>query len=89
LYFISPYLYLKESVLSYDQLSEQLYDHVKLSQHLLLSLMLITKTINTASIRLTTHIEAVDKVEDKALVYIEAVEEAHTREINVIEETRE
>jgi hypothetical protein len=35
-----------------------------------------------ASIRLTIHIEAVDKVEDKALVYIEAVEEVYTREIN-------
>jgi hypothetical protein len=45
--------------------------------------------MNTASIRLTTHIEAVDKVEDKASVYTEAVEEPHTKEINVIEETRE
>ena len=49
--------------------------------------MLITKTTNTASIRLTAHIEATDEVEDKALVYIEAVEEVHTREINTIEET--
>jgi hypothetical protein len=45
--------------------------------------------MNTASIRLTTHIEAVDKAEDKALVYTEAVEEAHTKGINVIEDTRE
>jgi hypothetical protein len=61
---------------------------VKLSQHLLLSLITI-KTINTASIRLTVHIEAVDKVEDNTLVYIEAVEEVYTKEINVIEDTRE
>ena len=45
--------------------------------------------MNTASIRLTVHIEAVDKVEDKALVYIEALEELYTKEINVIEDTRE
>jgi len=42
-----------------------------------------------ASIGLTTYIEAMDKVEDKASVYIEAVEETHTTGINVIEETRE
>ncbi len=50
---------------------------------------MITKNTNTASIRLTVHIEAVDKVEDEASVYIEAVEETHTTGINVIEETRE
>ena len=61
---------------------------MKLSQHLLLNLI-TTKTTNTASIRLTAHIEAVDKVEDKASVYIEAVEELYTKEINVIEDTRE
>ena len=61
---------------------------MKLSQHLLLSLIII-KTTNTASIRLTIYIEAVDKVEDKALVYTEAVEELYTKEINVIEDTRE
>ena len=49
--------------------------------------MLITKTTNTTSIRLTVHIEATDEVEDEALVYIEAVKEAYTREINTIEET--
>src|SRR6266536_5975673 len=87
--FINLYLYLKESILSCDQLLEQLYDHVKLNQHLLLSLTLMTKNINTASIRLTVHIEAIDEVEDKASVYIEAVEETHTIGINVIEETRE
>jgi hypothetical protein len=42
--------------------------------------------MNTASIRLTVHIEAVDEVEDEASVYTEAV---HTEEISVIEETRE
>jgi len=31
----------------------------------------------------------VDKVEDKALVNIKGVEEAHTKEINTIEETKE
>jgi len=49
----------------------------------------MTENTNTASIRLTVHIEATDKVEDKASVYIEAVEETHTAGINVIEETRE
>ena len=49
----------------------------------------MTKNTNTASIGLTIHIEAVDEVEDKASVYIEAVEETHTIGINVIEETRE
>ncbi len=87
--FTSLYLHLKESILSYDQLSEQLCDHVKLNQHLLLSSTLITKNTNTASIRLTIHIEATDKVEDKALVYTEAIEETHTVRINIIEETRE
>ena len=51
--------------------------------------MLITRTINTASIRLTIYMEAVDKGEDKATVYIEAVEGAYTEEINDIEETKE
>jgi len=49
----------------------------------------MTKNTNTASIRLTVHIEAVDKIEDEALVYIEAVKETHTTGINVIEETKE
>jgi len=51
--------------------------------------MLMTKNTNTASIGLTVHIEATDKVEDKASVYIEAVEKTHTTGINVIEKTRE
>ncbi len=49
----------------------------------------MTENTNTASIRLTAHIEAVDEVEDEASVYTEAVEETHTTGINVIEETRE
>jgi len=49
----------------------------------------MTKNINIASIRLTIYIEAMDEVEDEALVYIKAVEETHTIGINVIEETRE
>ena len=76
-------------MLSYDLLLEQLYDRGKLSQHLLLSLIITTKGTNTASTRLTVYIEAADKVEDKALVNIEAVEEVYTREISNIEETRE
>jgi len=47
------------------------------------------RTINTASIRLTVYIEAVDKGKDKATVYIEAVKVAYTKEINNIEETKE
>src|SRR6266536_6125180 len=87
--FTSLYPHLKESVLSYDQPSEQPYDHVKLNQHLLLSSTLMTKNTNMASIGLTTHIEAVDKIEDEASVYTEAVKETHITGINVIEETRE
>ena len=87
--FTSLHLHLKESVLSCDRLSEQPYDHVKLNQHLLLSSTLMTENTNTANIRLTVHIEAADEVEDEASVNIEAAEEAHTGEINDIEETRE
>jgi len=76
-------------VLSYDLLSEQLYDHGKLSQHLLPSPILTTISTNTVNTRPTVYIEAADKVEDEALVNIEAAEEAHTGEINDIEETRE
>ena len=47
------------------------------------------RTINTASIGLTVYIEAVDKGEDKATVYIEAEEGVYIKEINNIEETRE
>ena len=42
-----------------------------------------------ASIRLTIYIEATDKGEDKATIYIKAVEGAYTKEINNMEETRE
>ena len=47
------------------------------------------KTTIIASIGLTAYIKAADEGEDKATVYIEAVEGAHTKEINNIEETRE
>ena len=47
------------------------------------------RTINIASIGLTAYIEAADKGEDKATIYIEAVEGVYTEEINNIEETRE
>jgi len=47
------------------------------------------RTINTASIRLTAYIEAIDKGEDEATVYTETVEEVYTKEINDMEETRE
>ena len=42
-----------------------------------------------ASIRLTVYMEAMDKGEDKAIIYIEAVEGIYTKEINDMEETRE
>ena len=47
------------------------------------------RTINTASIRLTAYMEAVDEGKDKATVYIEAVEGVYTEEINDMEETGE
>ena len=47
------------------------------------------RTINTASIRLTVYMEAVDEGEDEATIYIEAVEGAYSKEINNMEETRE
>src|SRR6266700_3202283 len=87
--FISLYLYLKEFVLNCALPLEQLCDYVKQSQYLLLSLILMIRTINTASIRLTVYIEAVDKGEDKATIYIEVVEGVYTKEINNMEETRE
>ena len=49
----------------------------------------MTRTINTASIRLTAPIEAADKVKNKTTIYIEAVEGEYIKEINNIEETRE
>ena len=51
--------------------------------------MLMIRTINIASIRLTTPIEAADKGEDKTIIYIKAVEGVYTEEINNIEETKE
>ena len=51
--------------------------------------MLMTRTINTVSIRLIAPIEAADEGEDKTTVYIEAVEGAYTEKTNNIEETRE
>ena len=51
--------------------------------------MLMTRTINTASIGLTAPIEAADKAKDETTVYIEAVEGKYTKEINDTEETRE
>ena len=87
--FISLYLYLKEFILNCALPLEQLCDHIKQSQYLLLSLILIIKTTIMASIGLTVYMEAVDEGEDEATVYIEAVEVAYTEEINDIEETRE
>ncbi len=51
--------------------------------------MLMTRTINTASIGLTVYIEAADEGEDETTVYIEAEEGVYTKEINNMEETRE
>jgi tRNA A22 N-methylase len=51
--------------------------------------MLITRTINTVSTRLTAPIEAVDKAENKTTIHIEAVEGEYTKEINNIKETKE
>ena len=89
LYFINLHLYLKKFILNYTLLLKQLYNYIKQSQHLPLSSMLMTRTINTASIRLTTPIEAVDEGEDKTTIYIKAMEGAYTKKINNIEETRE
>ena len=51
--------------------------------------MLMIRTINTASIKLTAPIEAVDEGKDKTTVYIEAVKGVYTKKINNIKETRE
>ena len=51
--------------------------------------MLMMRTINIASIRLTVPIEAINKSEDKTTVYIEAVKGAYTKEINNIKKTKE
>src|SRR6266700_8324762 len=87
--FISLYLHLKEFVLNCALPLKQLCNYIKQSQYLLLSLILMIRTINTASIRLTIYIKAADKGKDKATIYTEAVEGAYTKEINNIEETRE
>ena len=50
--------------------------------------MLITRTTNTASIRLTVPIEAADKTKNKNTVYIKAVEGEYTKEINNIKEIK-
>ena len=42
-----------------------------------------------ANIRLTAPIKATDEGEDETTIYIEAIEGAHTKKINNIEETRE
>ena len=47
------------------------------------------RTTNTANIRLITSMEATDKGKDKTIIYIKAVEGAHTKKINNMEETRE
>ena len=51
--------------------------------------MLMMRTINTASTRLTVPIEAVDKAKDKTTVHIKAVEGEYTEEINNMEEIKE
>ena len=51
--------------------------------------MLMTRTINTANIKLTAPIKAADEGEDETTIYIEAVEGVYTKEINNMEETRE
>ena len=51
--------------------------------------MLMTRTINTASIRLTIPIEAANKAKNKTTIYIKAVEGEYIKEINNTEETRE
>ena len=47
------------------------------------------RTINTASIRLTVPMEAIDKNKDKTTIYIKAVEGVYTEKINNIEEIKE
>ena len=89
LYFINLYLYLKEFILNYTLLLKQLYNYIKQSQHLPLSLMLMMRTINITSIRLTAPIEAADKGKDKTTIHIKAIEGVYTKEINNIEETKE
>ena len=47
------------------------------------------RTINTASIRLTVPMEAIDKNKDKTTIYIKAVKGVYTKEINNTEEIKE
>ena len=47
------------------------------------------RTINIASIKLTTPIKAADKGKDKTTIYIKAVEGVYIKEINNIKKTRE
>ena len=49
----------------------------------------MTRTTNTASIRLTAPIEAADEGKDKTTVYIKAVEGVYIKKINNIKEFRE
>ena len=51
--------------------------------------MLIMRTTNIASIRLTTPIETADESKDKTTVYTKAVEGVYTKKINNTEETKE
>ena len=51
--------------------------------------MLMMRTINITSIRLTAPIEAADKGKDKTTIHIKAIEGVYTKEINNIEETKE
>ena len=51
--------------------------------------MLMMRTINIASIRLTVPIEAINKSEDKTTVYIEAVKGVYIKEINNTKEIKE
>ena len=51
--------------------------------------MLITRPVNTASIKLTTPIKAADEGNNKTTIHIKAVEGVYTEEINDIEKVRE
>ena len=51
--------------------------------------MLMMRTINIANIGLTAPMEAINKGEDETTIYIKAVEEVYTKEINNIKEIRE
>ena len=70
-YSINQHLPLKDSALICDRRLEPLCDHVKQSQHLLPNLILIIKTINTASIGLIVRIEAGAEAVEEALATAE------------------